>query len=117
MITGRGLNHLKLFYLNQGTSLKPQTKFSLTRSSLRRAAHVYLGKKNTNVHLINKTYIRDGEKKKEKKNKGQGSEKINTQHIYHFANCSAAQTRSNISSFSIVIGPKSDNWLCLSLTP
>ena len=50
-------------------------------------------KKNTNVHLINKTYIRDGEKKKEKKNKGQGSEKISAQHIFHFANCSAAQTR------------------------
>ena len=49
--------------------------------------------KNTNAHLINKTNIRDGEKKKEKKNKGDGSKKIGTQHIFHFANCSAAQTR------------------------
>ena len=50
-------------------------------------------KRNTNAHLINKTCIRDGEKKKEKKNKGEGSEKISTQYIFHFANCSAAHTR------------------------
>ena len=50
-------------------------------------------KRNTNAHLINKTCIRDGEKKKEKKNKGEGSEKISTHHILHFANCSIAQTR------------------------
>ena len=50
-------------------------------------------KENTNAHLINKTCIRDGEKKKEKKNKGEGSEKISTQHIFHFVNCSAAHTR------------------------
>ena len=50
-------------------------------------------KKNTNAHLLNKTCIRDGEKKKEKKNKGEGSEKISTQRIFHFANCSVAQTR------------------------
>ena len=55
------------------------------------------------MYLINKTNIGDGEKKKEKKNKGQGSENISTEHIFHFANCSAAKTRSNINSFSIFL--------------